>query len=153
MRILLCRMSMKITAETMTYKLFPLFFCAVGSLLCDESHDQDTSQNQDDSHNQNSSHRQTDISMDLYHVALRIIDKSGKSYLLELPKGKAVQFKTLTLTAHRIVKNRKQDPDDILADIEIEEFGKTIFRNWISAANPAVNMLEHPIYLVHINFS
>ena len=129
------RMSMKITAATMTSKLLALFFCVVSSLFCDEPRSQ------------------TDISMDLYHVAMRIIDKSGKSYLLELPKGKAVQFKTLTLTAHRIVKNRKQDPDDILADIEIAEFGKTIFRNWISAANPSINMLEHPIYLVHINLS
>lgn len=98
-------------------------------------------------------HHTTDISRDLYQISLRIIDKTGKSYLLKLTKGQATSFKTLIITAHRIIKNRKQDPDDVLAYIEIEEYGQTIFRNWLSAANPAVNMLEHPLYLIHINFS
>ena len=96
-------------------------------------------------------HVNSAVNLDMDTVSLHIIDKTGKSYHITLQKGVAYKFKTLTITAQRILKNRIQDPDDILVYLSISEFGDVIFENWISAANPSVNMLEHPVYLVHIN--
>jgi hypothetical protein len=84
---------------------------------------------------------------------IQALDKiSTRSATLTIRVGQAAQFGTLTVTVEACVARSPEQTPDSAAFLIVNDPrpGAPTFRGWMFASDPAVSMLEHPIYDVRV---
>ncbi|MBE6447259.1 MAG: DUF2155 domain-containing protein [Alphaproteobacteria bacterium] len=85
---------------------------------------------------------------------IQVLDKiSGKVLHKRFKVGDAAVFGTIKIT---VVKVRSSPPDEereIIALLKIEEDNKVVFFDWIFASSPSINLFEHQVYDVRVEFN
>lgn len=91
---------------------------------------------------------------------LQALDKiTARVSVLRAPVGEAQRFGTLTITVRACHARPPDESPDGAVWMEISDSranrlpggrevaaGETLFRGWMFAERPAVNMMEHPVY-------
>ncbi len=86
-------------------------------------------------------------------VNIQVLDKiSGKVFRSRLDVDQPIQFGTISIILEKAFVNSPDDIDEVYAYIKIKEKGKIIFRDWLFASSPSVNLLAHPVYDVRVEF-
>ncbi|MDR3180155.1 MAG: DUF2155 domain-containing protein [Holosporaceae bacterium] len=86
-------------------------------------------------------------------VNIQILDKiSGKVFRRNVKLNEVISFGNISLKLRRCFKNSPEDTKEIYAYIEVYENRKKIFSNWKFASYQSVNLLEHPVYDIKIEF-
>ncbi|MDR2681537.1 MAG: DUF2155 domain-containing protein [Holosporaceae bacterium] len=86
-------------------------------------------------------------------VNVQILDKiSGKVFRRKVKLNEIINFGNIFLKLKRCFKNSPEDSKEIYAYIEVYENRKKIFSNWKFASHQSVNLLEHPVYDIKIEF-
>lgn len=86
-------------------------------------------------------------------VSIQILDKiSGKVFRSKLNVDQPARFGTITISLEKAFVNSPDDEDEVYAYIKIEENEKIIFRDWLFASSPSVNLFTHPVYDVRVEF-
>lgn len=86
-------------------------------------------------------------------VNVQVLDKiSGKVFRSKLNIDQPARFGTVTVTLEKAFVNSPDDMDEVYAYIEIEENRNVIFRDWLFASSPSVNLFTHPVYDVRVEF-
>lgn len=83
---------------------------------------------------------------------LQALDKvTARISVIRATLGQPLQFGTLTITLRACHARPPDEVPDAAAWLEITDSlsppnSGPVFRGWLFAATPAVNMLEHPVY-------
>ena len=86
-------------------------------------------------------------------VNIQVLDKiSGKVFRSKLNVGRPTQFGTITMNLEKAFVNSPDDMDEVYAYIRIEENKKIIFRDWLFASSPSINLFTHPVYDIRVEF-
>lgn len=86
-------------------------------------------------------------------VTIQVLDKiSGKVFRQKVTVDNDVTFETLKISVKRCFKNGEADPKEIYAYVVVKDNEKLQFSGWLFASSPAVNLFEHAIYDVRIEF-
>lgn len=86
-------------------------------------------------------------------VNVQILDKiSGKVFRTKAGIDQKVQFESLTIQLKRAFKSSPDDSDEVYAYVTIKENERIWFSGWLFASAPAVNLFEHSVYDVRIEF-
>lgn len=86
-------------------------------------------------------------------VNIQVLDKiSGKVFRKELKLDQKTKFETLTIQLKRCFKNSPDDSSEIYAYLVIKEEERVWFSGWLFASAPAVNLFEHSVYDVRVEF-
>lgn len=86
-------------------------------------------------------------------VDVQILDKiSGKVFHTKASIDQKVQFESLMIQLKRGFKNSPDDSDEVYAYVVIKENERVWFSGWLFASAPAVNLFEHSVYDVRIEF-
>ncbi len=86
-------------------------------------------------------------------VCIQVLDKiSGKVYYQKLKVGNNVQFGNINILLIKAFINAPDEEREIYALLKIEENKKEIFNNWLFASSPSLNLLEHQVYDVRVEF-
>ena len=90
---------------------------------------------------------------EIYHAQIQILDKiSGKVFRKIIKIGEPYRFGNMRMDLKRCFQNSPEDKNEIVAFVEIYENDNKIFANWLFASAPSVNLFEHPIYDVRVEF-
>jgi len=87
---------------------------------------------------------------------LQMLDKvTARVTVLRAPVGEPVQFGTLTILARACNARPPDEVPDAVAFLEMSDSRRAasvqeVFRGWMFANAPGVNMLEHPVYDVRV---
>ena len=84
---------------------------------------------------------------------LRALDKvDGRTATLTVPVGQSVTFGSLTIVVQACDVRPPDQPEDATARLVITDShaGEPGFSGWILRSDPAVSMLEHPVYDVRV---
>lgn len=87
---------------------------------------------------------------------LQALDKvNARVSTLRVPVGLPVTFGTLTLTVRACNARPPDEVPDAAAWLEIADSrspanGTAVFRGWMFANAPGVNMLQHPVYDIRV---
>ena len=91
------------------------------------------------------------------HVAeLQALDKvTARVSTLQVPLGQPARFGTLTVTVRACHARPPDEVPDASAWMEITDSrppasGAAVFRGWMFANAPGVNMLQHPVYDIRL---
>lgn len=86
-------------------------------------------------------------------VNVQVLDKiSGKVFRTEVKLNQQIQFETLTIQLKRCFRNSPDDSSEIYAYLIIKEGERVWFSGWLFASAPAVNLFEHSVYDVRVEF-
>ena len=86
-------------------------------------------------------------------VNIQVLDKiSGKVFRSKLDVGQPTRFGTITMNLEKAFVNSPDDMDEVYAYIKIEENEKIIFRDWLFASSPSINLFTHPVYDIRVEF-
>ena len=87
---------------------------------------------------------------------LQALDKvNARVSTLRVPVGQPATFGTLTLTVRACHARPADEVPDAAAWLEIADSrppanGASVFRGWMFANAPGVNMLQHPVYDIRV---
>ena len=87
---------------------------------------------------------------------LQALDKvNARVSTLRVPVGQPATFGTLTLTVRACNARPADEVPDAAAWLEIADSrppanGASVFRGWMFANAPGVNMLQHPVYDIRV---
>lgn len=87
---------------------------------------------------------------------LQALDKvNARVSTLRVPVGQPATFGTLTLTVRACHARPPDEVPDAAAWLEIADSrppanGAAVFRGWMFANAPGVNMLQHPVYDIRV---
>lgn len=87
---------------------------------------------------------------------LQALDKvNARVSTLRVPVGQPASFGTLTLTVRACQARPADEVPDAAAWLEITDSrppanGAAVFRGWMFANAPGVNMLQHPVYDIRV---
>jgi hypothetical protein len=87
---------------------------------------------------------------------LQALDKvNARVSTLRVPVGQPATFGTLTLTVRACHARPADEVPDAAAWLEIGDSrppanGASVFRGWMFANAPGVNMLQHPVYDIRV---
>ena len=87
---------------------------------------------------------------------LQALDKvNARVSTLRVPVGQPATFGTLTLTVRACHARPADEVPDAAAWLEIADSrppanGASVFRGWLFANAPGVNMLQHPVYDIRV---
>lgn len=87
---------------------------------------------------------------------LQALDKvNARVSTLRVPVGQPATFGTLTLTVRACNARPPDEVPDAAAWLEIADSrppanGAAVFRGWMFANAPGVNMLQHPVYDIRV---
>ncbi|GHU11076.1 hypothetical protein FACS189449_01800 [Alphaproteobacteria bacterium] len=91
--------------------------------------------------------------IEIYDVNIQILDKiSGKTFRRNIKTNESIKFGNISLKLKRCFKNSPEDNKEIYAYIEVYENKRQIFSNWKFASHQSVNLMEHPVYDIKIEF-
>lgn len=86
-------------------------------------------------------------------ASIQVLDKiSGKVFRKELKLDQKIKFETLTIQLKRCFKNSPDDSNEVYAYLVIKEDERVWFSGWLFASAPAVNLFEHSVYDVRVEF-
>ncbi|MDR2794665.1 MAG: DUF2155 domain-containing protein [Holosporaceae bacterium] len=86
-------------------------------------------------------------------VNIQILDKiSGKVFRRKVKLNEIITFGNISLKLRRCFKNSPEDTKEIYAYIEVYENRQKIFSNWKFASHQSVNLFQHPVYDIKIEF-
>ncbi|GHT91242.1 hypothetical protein FACS1894122_03300 [Alphaproteobacteria bacterium] len=91
--------------------------------------------------------------IEIYDVNIQILDKiSGKIFRRNIKTNESIKFGNISLKLKRCFKNSPEDSKEIYAYIEVYENKRKIFSNWKFASHQSVNLMEHPVYDIKVEF-
>ncbi len=115
---------------------------AINKVVFDDSEDMNLSADMEKNH---------PISIDT--INLQILDKiSGKVLHHKIQTNETFECGSLKITLKKAFANNPEEEKEIYALLSIEENSKIIFNNWIFASSPSVNLFEHRIYDLRVEF-
>lgn len=86
-------------------------------------------------------------------VNIQVLDKiSGKVFREKIKVDQEVRFESLKIRLKRCFKNSPDDSNEIYAYIIIQDGERVRFSGWLYASAPAVNLFEHSVYDVRVEF-
>ncbi|MDR3151753.1 MAG: DUF2155 domain-containing protein [Holosporaceae bacterium] len=84
---------------------------------------------------------------------IQILDKiSGKVFRHKIKLNRPITFGSIILKLRRCFRNSPEDDREVYAYIEAFENKKKIFSEWKFASYPSINVLEHPVYDVRVEY-
>ncbi|MDR2268473.1 MAG: DUF2155 domain-containing protein [Holosporaceae bacterium] len=84
---------------------------------------------------------------------MQILDKiSGKVFWHKIKLNRPVTFGSIILQLRRCFRNSPEDDREVYAYIEVFENKRKIFSGWKLASYPSINVLEHPVYDVRVEY-
>ena len=84
-------------------------------------------------------------------ITLRGLDKiTAKVFKMDVPVGAHAKFGSLDIQVLQADCNPPELRPECKARLRISEKGKEVFQGWMSASDPAVCALEHPVYDVWV---
>ena len=86
-------------------------------------------------------------------VELQVLDKvNARSTVLKLRDGEQGRYGSLAITVRACVVHPPDQPADAAAFLVIADShpGAPAFRGWMFESDPAVSMLQHPIYDIRV---
>lgn len=87
-------------------------------------------------------------------VNIQILDKiSGKVFRTKANIEQKVRFESLAIQLKRAFRNSPDDSNEVYAYVIIKENERVWFSGWLFASAPAVNLFEHSVYDVRVEFS
>lgn len=90
---------------------------------------------------------------EISEVNIQVLDKiSGKVFKQKLAVGCSATFGTIKITIQNAYKNPPDEEREVVARISIEEKDQTIYSNWKFASSSSINLFEHRVYDVRVEF-
>ena len=84
---------------------------------------------------------------------IQILDKiSGKVFRKRIDVGQEIQFGSIKIALKRCFMNSPDDANEIYAYVVVHDGERERFSGWLFASAPAVNLFEHAVYDVRVEF-
>jgi len=84
---------------------------------------------------------------------VQILDKiSGKVFRTNLKVNQEIKFESLKIKLIRCFKNSQDDNNEIYAYVIVQDGERIRFSNWLFASAPVINLFEHSVYDVRVEF-
>lgn len=84
---------------------------------------------------------------------IQILDKvSGKVFRKKINVNQEIQFESLKIILKRCFRNSPDDPNEVYAYVVVQDGERVRFSGWLFASAPAVNLFEHSVYDVRVEF-
>lgn len=86
-------------------------------------------------------------------VNIQILDKiSGKVFRERIKVNQPIQFESLKICLKKCFKSSPDDSNEVYAYVIIQDGERVRFSGWLYASAPAVNLFEHSVYDVRVEF-
>lgn len=86
-------------------------------------------------------------------VNIQILDKiSGKVFRARIKVNQQIQFESLKICLKRCFRSIPDDSNEVYAYVVIQDGERVRFSGWLYASAPAVNLFEHSVYDVRVEF-
>lgn len=85
---------------------------------------------------------------------VQILDKiSGNIFRKKIKICEIVAIGSIRLQVKRIFKNNPEDNKELAAFVQVYENDEMIFAKWLFASAASINLFQHPIYDIKVEFS
>ncbi|HET8995441.1 MAG TPA: DUF2155 domain-containing protein [Acetobacteraceae bacterium] len=84
---------------------------------------------------------------------IQVLDKpDAESRILSIKAGQSATYRSLTITVKACAIRPPDLPPDSTAFLDITDShpGQPSFSGWMLASDPSLNMMQNPIYNVHV---
>lgn len=85
------------------------------------------------------------------HAVLQGMDKvTGRVREISLPVGASVDFGELTITVDKCLTKTPEETPENAAFLHVVQKDKELFSGWMFSSNPALSVMEDPVYDVWV---